>query len=62
MISSFRMNIKERSARMEKYAKVIVKNNSQYTDNLFTYKVPEFLQDEICLGHRVYPLEKEISQ
>ena len=39
MISSFRMNIKERSARMEKYAKVIVKNNSQYTDNLFTYKV-----------------------
>lgn len=53
MISSFRMNIKERSARMEKYAKVIVKNNSQYTDNLFTYKVPEFLQDEICLGHRV---------
>ena len=35
------------------YAKVIVKNNSQYTDNLFTYKVPEFLQDEICLGHRI---------
>lgn len=38
---------------METYVKVIVKNNSQYTDNLFTYKVPEFLQDEICLGHRV---------
>ncbi|MFR1852159.1 MULTISPECIES: primosomal protein N' [Clostridia] len=35
------------------YVKVIVKNNSQYTDNLFTYKVPEFLQDEICLGHRI---------
>ena len=35
------------------YVKVIVKNNSQYTDNLFTYKVPEFLQDEICLGHSI---------
>lgn len=38
---------------MEKYAKVIVKNNSQHTDSLFTYKVPEFLQNEIRLGHRV---------
>ncbi len=38
---------------MVRYVKVIVKNNSQYTDNLFTYKVPDFLQDEICLGHRV---------
>lgn len=38
---------------MEKYAKVIVRNNSQYTDNLFTYKVPEFLINEISLGHRV---------
>ena len=37
----------------EKYAKVIVKNNSIYTDNLFTYKVPEFLYNEIEIGHRV---------
>ena len=52
MISSFRMNIKERSARMEKYAKVIVKNNSQYTDKMKYAWGIEFL----------YPLEKEISQ
>ena len=57
MISSFRMNIKERSARMEKYAKVIVKNNSQYTDNLFTYKMKYAWGIEF-----LYPLEKEISQ
>ncbi|MDY4575357.1 MAG: primosomal protein N' [Intestinibacter sp.] len=38
---------------MEKYAKVVVKNNSQYTDNLFTYQIPKFLLDEISLGHRV---------
>ena len=38
---------------MEKYAKVVVRNNSQYTDNLFTYQVPEFLIKEISLGHRV---------
>lgn len=38
---------------MEKYAKVIVKNNSIYTDNLFTYKIPEFLLDDIEVGHRV---------
>ncbi|MEG0855062.1 MAG: primosomal protein N' [Terrisporobacter sp.] len=37
----------------EKYAKVIVKNNSIYTDNLFTYKIPEFLIEEIQVGHRV---------
>ena len=37
----------------EKYAKVIVKNNSIYTDNLFTYKVPEFLLKDIQVGHRV---------
>ena len=37
----------------EKYAKVIVKNNSRYTDNLFTYKVPEFLVDDLQIGHRV---------
>ena len=37
----------------EKYAKVIVKNNSIYTDNLFTYKIPSFLLDDIKVGHRV---------
>ena len=39
--------------KTEKYAKVIVKNNSIYTDNLFTYKVPEFLLDILEVGHRV---------
>ena len=39
--------------KTEKYAKVIVKNNSIYTDNLFTYKVPEFLLDILEEGHRV---------
>ncbi|MCT4508486.1 MAG: primosomal protein N' [Tepidibacter sp.] len=38
---------------MEKYAKVIVSNNSNYTDELYTYKIPEFLMDEIRIGHRV---------
>lgn len=38
---------------MEKYAKVVVKNNSQHTDDLFTYQIPKFLCDEISLGHRV---------
>ncbi len=37
----------------QKYSKVIVKNNSVYTDNLFTYKIPEFLLDSIRIGHRV---------
>ena len=37
----------------EKYAKVIVKNNSIYTDNLFTYKIPNFLIEDIQVGHRV---------
>ncbi len=35
----------------EKYAKVIVKNNTRYTDNLFT--LPEFLVDGMQIGHRV---------
>ncbi len=38
---------------MEKYAKVIVRSNTVHTDNLFTYKIPEFLNDEIEVGHRV---------
>ena len=37
----------------EKYAKVIVKNNSKYTDNLFTYKIPEFLVNDLQIGHRI---------
>lgn len=38
---------------MKQYAKVIVRNNSIYTDSLFTYKVPEFLIENIQIGHRV---------
>ncbi|MGL5347363.1 MAG: primosomal protein N' [Peptostreptococcaceae bacterium] len=38
---------------MQNYAKVIVRSNTVYTDNLFTYKVPEFLEDDIKVGHRV---------
>ncbi|SHJ58083.1 primosomal protein N' [Tepidibacter formicigenes] len=38
---------------MEKYAKVVVSNNSNHTDELYTYKIPEFLIDEIKIGHRV---------
>ena len=38
---------------MKKYAKVIVRNNSIYTDNLFTYEVPDFLENELEVGHRV---------
>ncbi|SCH13467.1 Primosomal protein N' [uncultured Clostridium sp.] len=38
---------------MKKYAKVIVRNNSIYTDNLFTYEIPNFLENELELGHRV---------
>ena len=38
---------------MVKYAKVIVRSNTTHTDNLFTYKIPEFLINEIEIGHRV---------
>ena len=38
---------------MAKYAKVVVRSNTFYTDNLFTYKIPEFLESQICIGHRV---------
>ncbi|MDR1773748.1 MAG: primosomal protein N' [Clostridioides sp.] len=38
---------------MEKYAKVIVRNNSIYTDNLFTYRIPEELEGKIDVGCRV---------
>ena len=35
------------------YAEVIVRSNTVYTDNLFTYKIPEFLEDVLRVGHRV---------
>lgn len=35
------------------YAEVIVRSNTIYTDNLFTYKIPEFLEDVIRIGHRI---------
>ncbi len=35
---------------MKKYAKVIVRSNTIYTDNLFTYQIPVFLSDVIKLG------------
>jgi len=38
---------------MGKYAKVVVRSNTFHTDNLFTYKIPEFLEEQICVGHRV---------
>ena len=38
---------------MEKYAKVVVRSNTFHTDNLFTYKIPEFLEGQIYVGHRV---------
>lgn len=38
---------------MEKYAKVVVRSNTFHTDNLFTYRIPEFLENQICVGHRV---------
>ena len=38
---------------METYAKVVVRSNTIHTDNLFTYKVPVFLIDDIKVGHRV---------
>ncbi|MEG2246992.1 MAG: primosomal protein N' [Peptostreptococcaceae bacterium] len=38
---------------MKQYAKIIVRNNSIYTDSLFTYEVPDFLSENIKIGHRV---------
>lgn len=38
---------------MDRYAKVVVRSNTVHTDNLFTYKVPEFLIEELKEGHRV---------
>lgn len=38
---------------MKQYAKIIVRNNSIYTDSLFTYEIPDFLIENIKIGHRV---------
>lgn len=38
---------------MKIYAKLIVSNNSKYTDDLFTYGVPDYLQEFVKVGHRV---------
>ena len=38
---------------MKQYAKVIVRNNSVHTDNLFTYEIPDFFSENICIGHRI---------
>ena len=38
---------------MKRFAKVIVRNNSIYTDNLYTYEIPEFLTESVKIGHRV---------
>jgi primosomal protein N' (replication factor Y) (superfamily II helicase) len=38
---------------MKQYAKVVVRNNSIHTDNLFTYEIPEFLSENISVGHRI---------
>jgi primosomal protein N' (replication factor Y) len=38
---------------IDKYAKVVVRNNSIHTDNLFTYKIPEYFDGKIKLGHRI---------
>lgn len=38
---------------MEKYAKLVVRNNTIHTDNLFTYKVPSYLINNLEVGHRV---------
>ena len=35
------------------YVKLIVSNNSKYTDDLFTYEIPDYLQEFIKIGHRV---------
>ncbi|RDY24883.1 primosomal protein N' [Romboutsia maritimum] len=38
---------------MEKYVKVVVRSNTIYTDNLFTYQIPALLIDNLEIGHRV---------
>ncbi|GAA0861075.1 primosomal protein N' [Paraclostridium tenue] len=38
---------------MKQYAKVIVRNNSIHTDNLFTYEIPHFFSEKIYIGHRI---------
>lgn len=38
---------------MYKYAGIIVNNSSIQLDKIFTYKIPEFMQDKIGIGFRV---------
>ncbi|RDY25198.1 primosomal protein N', partial [Romboutsia weinsteinii] len=38
---------------MGKYAKVVVRSSTIHTDNLFTYQIPDFLTEELELGHRI---------
>ena len=38
---------------MERFAKVVVRSNTVHTDNLFTYKIPDFLIEDLKVGHRV---------
>ena len=38
---------------MKQFAKVVVRNNSINTDYLYTYEIPDFLMENIEMGHRV---------
>lgn len=38
---------------MASYAEVVVRSNSTYTDNLFTYQIPDYFEGKIEVGHRV---------
>lgn len=38
---------------MKKFTKVIVRSNTIHTDNLFTYEIPEFLLNDLRVGHRI---------
>jgi len=35
------------------YVEVVVRSNSTYTDNLFTYQIPDYFDGKIEVGHRV---------
>lgn len=38
---------------MASYVEVVVRSNSTYTDNLFTYQIPDYFDGKIEVGHRV---------
>lgn len=38
---------------MDRYAEIIVKNNSIHTDTVYSYKIPDHLEDILKPGHRV---------